>query len=272
MNVPPLARGEVDRWPRVTAIVLAGGSGHRFGEVSAILPKALLTISPDETLLSRLLNQLTAAGIDDIVISTSEQHAGVIKAVVEAYLRCTIVTPEPLSVRVFVNSGHASGPGAALASAVNQCGNVDTLVCLSDICFVSNPFHNLRRAIRESSAKTSVLAVDSLRPGVGGIVSTRHGRVERLVYRSSVEKPPRVRASRRYNWTGTALIAGSAAGVLGRTVGERGEPLEQCFNRMLDASHDFVVVRVGRFINVNSYKDLLRCRHSEFARRRSRSS
>jgi NDP-sugar pyrophosphorylase family protein len=268
MNVSSVARGEVDRWPGVTAIVLAGGSGSRFGEISAILPKALLTISPDETLLSRLLNQLTAAGIDDIVISTSEQYAGVMKAVVEAYLRSTNAAPEQLSVRVFVNSGHASGPGAALASAVNQCGDVDILLCLSDIYFACNPFHDLRRAIRDSSPKVSVLAVDSLRTGVGGIVSTRQGRVERLLYRPTAAQPARLRSSRRYNWTGTALMARSAAGVLGRTVGDRGEPLEECLNRMLDAAHDFVVVRVGRFINVNSYNDLLRCRRTEFVQRR----
>jgi choline kinase len=50
-----------------TAIILAAGVGRRFGDASKDKPKALLEVG-GETLLGRLIRQLRAAGVTEIVV------------------------------------------------------------------------------------------------------------------------------------------------------------------------------------------------------------
>ena len=52
------------------ALILNSGLGSRMGVLTSEHPKCMTEISPRETILSRQLNQLSEAGIRDVVITT----------------------------------------------------------------------------------------------------------------------------------------------------------------------------------------------------------
>lgn len=64
------------------AIILAAGPGQRMLPLTKDMPKALLPIG-NQTLLSRLLTQLTARGVSDIAVVTGFQKARVRQAIEE---------------------------------------------------------------------------------------------------------------------------------------------------------------------------------------------
>ena len=62
----------------MTALILASGVGSRMGALTAQRPKCMTPLPDGETIISRQLRQLTAAGISRIVITTGAL-AGVLK-------------------------------------------------------------------------------------------------------------------------------------------------------------------------------------------------
>ena len=52
------------------ALILNSGLGSRMGVLTSEHPKCMTEISPRETILSRQLNQLAGAGIEEVVITT----------------------------------------------------------------------------------------------------------------------------------------------------------------------------------------------------------
>jgi len=52
------------------AVILNSGSGRRLGELTAHMPKCLLPLAAEETILSRQLRQLTAEGVTEFVMTT----------------------------------------------------------------------------------------------------------------------------------------------------------------------------------------------------------
>ena len=52
------------------ALILNSGLGHRMGILTSEQPKCMTTISATETILSRQLRLLAAAGITEVIITT----------------------------------------------------------------------------------------------------------------------------------------------------------------------------------------------------------
>lgn len=61
----------------VAALILAGGTGTRFGRLGQMLPKTLATIG-DQSILQRLIGQCRDAGIEDIFVLSSKRFAPLI--------------------------------------------------------------------------------------------------------------------------------------------------------------------------------------------------
>src|ERR1700748_739408 len=101
--------------PDVCAVILAGGVATRFGRVAQILPKCFLPVSGDETLLTRMLNQLQEGGFTRAVVSTSPQWVPVFEALIARYRETC-----GCRVRVLSNPAHTAGPLAALSVAVAE--------------------------------------------------------------------------------------------------------------------------------------------------------
>ncbi len=58
-----------DKLP-IKAVIMAGGFGSRLGELTRYVPKPMLKIGQDKSLLEHIINQMVSYGINDIVIST----------------------------------------------------------------------------------------------------------------------------------------------------------------------------------------------------------
>ena len=73
----------------MTALILASGVGSRMGALTAERPKCMTPLPNGETILSRQLRQLCAAGIGKIVITT-----GAFADVLTDYVRSLDISAE----------------------------------------------------------------------------------------------------------------------------------------------------------------------------------
>jgi choline kinase len=64
-------------------MVLAAGPGSRLGELTAEIPKTLLPVDGDRTILDRTLSNLAAVGIEDVLVVTGFAHDRVAERVPE---------------------------------------------------------------------------------------------------------------------------------------------------------------------------------------------
>lgn len=77
------------------ALILNAGLGSRMGVLTSEHPKCMTEVSPSETILSRQLNQLVDAGIEDVVMTT-----GLFNGVLERYCQSLDL---PLRIRFVKN-------------------------------------------------------------------------------------------------------------------------------------------------------------------------
>ena len=159
-------------------LILAGGSGTRFGRLGQVMPKPLMTISITQTPLSRLLDQLAVLPRAGVVVSTAPIWSPSLTSFVERYssTASSCMGSCGPDIRVEVNPAHAAGPVSALDYLVRRHPSRDYLVCLSDIVFVSNPFAQFAGGI----FRNSVLAAP-LQARRGGVVASTSGIVESVV-------------------------------------------------------------------------------------------
>ena len=136
---------ESDGGTFTTAVILAGGRATRFGDLSALLPKSMFVVSPYDTALSRLLSQLVAAGISQIIVSTLPVYAPMFTEFVNAYCRTRLddTLRRYHTISVFPNQRHEDGPIAGLIEVMQRHASERYLVCLADILFESNPMPEL---------------------------------------------------------------------------------------------------------------------------------
>lgn len=234
-----------------TAIVLAGGEGSRVGLVGRLLPKCMLPISSQDTLLSRLLAQLSESGVAQIVVSTSPEHYDLLRVFIK---RVVGVLRFRAEVSLFCDSTHKFGPVPALAEAMRRHPSEAYVLGLADILFTESPF--LRPVVDGDAGGT--LIVSTLESGRGGVASTEHGRVCRLTY--DAKRAVRANGEQVYNWTGAAYFTQRLA----QHAIERGpamihRPLEELFNDAICTGHVLSYAQTGAFVNVNSFDDLLAC-------------
>ncbi|MEY9748888.1 NDP-sugar pyrophosphorylase family protein [Bradyrhizobium japonicum] len=237
------------------ALVLAGGAGTRIGGVGQYLPKGLLPVSQNETLLLRLLQQLREAGICNVAISTSPHHQPLLEAFIQNATRVwrDLKLNADLTVAVYSNEAHRWGPNPALSEAIGFFRRGQpVLLCLADIGFISNPFCRLF----ESERHEMTLLMGPYRETQGGVAHLEGLDVRALYYRwEEAESLDRLDLC---NWTGAALISTT---VLEEFVSicrrAKKAPLEEPLNALIRSG---VIVRhsgVDEFVNVNTFADLL---------------
>ena len=245
------------------AILLAGGEGTRLGQVGRLLPKCLLPISTEETLLSRNVEQLVRAQVKEIVISASPGNFRMIQAFTQPLSR--ELRQQAVNLRVIKNAAHRSGPISALAAILNQNVRPAYLLALADIAFEQNAFTSLGGA----ATTQNVLAVSDREPGRGGIVIVRETHVLALHYRNDAI-PLAKRGT--YNWTGAACFSCRAARVIAVCAASAETPLEFAFSSLLSNSETLRIIKVPKFVNVNNFADLDRARVMVHSTSRSRRS
>lgn len=221
----------------LTAIVLAGGRGARLGRLGRILPKALIAVSPTDTVLTRLLSQLGGAALP-VLVTTNSEDQPLIDAVVRRSLG------EAGGVTVVAETAHALGPVSGLRAALDRVDAERVLVCLSDIVFLSSPFAGGDVLLRDG------LISGPLAEGRSGVVELDGDRVTRVAYRWDDFAPNRTYA----NWSG-ALSARAS---------DLRSALSVCSNETLEDIVQILLENVpltafrapGDFVNLNTTSEL----------------
>jgi hypothetical protein len=227
----------------VCAVILAGGAASRFGGVARVLPKCFLPVSAEETLLTRLLNQLAEAGFAKAAISTSPEWFPVFEALI-ARFRGTGCC------EVLSNPAHAAGPLAALGGAARQIGERRLLLCLPDIFFPENPFPALAAANPDVAALSGCMAGGSMSAPSSGFLTVNRGMVEALTYRRSTGRCDAY-------WPGVALFPQGGIVPLLESMAPGG-PIEELFAAAIAQRVRIGFQPCGPFGNVNTLSEWLR--------------
>ncbi|MEQ8965628.1 MAG: NTP transferase domain-containing protein [Azospirillaceae bacterium] len=230
-----------------TVVVLAGGRGTRMGALGRVLPKSLVSISPDDTSLSRLLGHVDGHGLPSVV-STNLDDAPLIERFVARCAAERSIDPAP---RVIANPAHDIGPVTALSRALEAVETSACAVCLGDIVFAGNPFDTLAPT-GDPAGSDNVVVTSELVPGQGGVIESVDGRVTDAVYR---REDLAVAPDRHYtNWSGMMRLE---TDLLRRAVADAAdEILESVVAAALDhAEVRLAEARIG-FVNINTGGDL----------------
>lgn len=245
-----------------TAVILVGGQASRFGRLGQLIPKGLLPVSEYQTILSRIMDQLIEAQIDQIIISASRENFDFFKCFVKNYIEIGIPVSNS-KVELLLNEKHIYGPLAALGYALSTVNSDSYLLCLGDIFYSANPFIQLVFDIKAGVIRNYLLAYpvsdnESLKEG--GILCT-NGELLAEIYKfffNFLNKHNAYASYKKYLWSGSALFDASVKNDLHDLVCLSQETiLENLFSFSIARERKFYVRAVEKFVNVNSYSDFL---------------
>ena len=222
------------------AVVPAAGRGSRLGELTAVVPKALVTVA-GSALVDRVLHGLHAAGIEPIVIVTG--HRG---DQLEAHLagRDGVVC---------VRQDRLDGTAGAVGVARGHVGDAPFLVTWVDVLAEPRHYHQVTSLLDAGAdAVIGVQAVDD--PYEGAAVYLDGDRVSRVV-----EKPARGTSTTIWNNAGISAFRSVVWPYVDRvSVSERGErEMTSVVSEMIDAGLDVrAAVLEGSIVEVGSAERL----------------
>jgi NDP-sugar pyrophosphorylase family protein len=237
----------------VGAVVMAGGAGTRLGAMGRATPKCLLPLVDGETLLSRLLLQLHAAGIRQIAVCCSSVDHQLICAALETCRGATGYSRDELKAVACTNC--SLGPIPAMAEALEQVSGRWRLLCLGDIHFATEPFSEFVRGNAVSVDGCLLTGTDQMASdGSGsGVVVCERSLVRSIHYRSI--KAIDVSTTQR-RWTGAYFFREELMEDLRAHVAEyRHAPLEDWILRSIERGAVCTWMEAGNFLNVNSAED-----------------
>jgi NDP-sugar pyrophosphorylase family protein len=220
-------------------IILAGGKGTRFGELSKSFPKALLPLA-NTTLLERQIRQSVSSGISQILIVTARSYSPSFRSL-RRY-------PQ---VKIVYRGSDEKSPLHSLYNVLRRyAGKQNILLSLGDIYFRSNPFGIIHQYPKK---KEILLAAAGARPirdlSPGGIVFTKNRKI------ISIIKRPNKDNRKGYRWSGTAIFRNELVTELETYLGSGKQELEEFFEYCRQTNYELTMVRIPDFINVNAMKD-----------------
>jgi len=152
------------------AVILAAGQGTRLLPLTADTPKCLIDVG-GQPILGRMLDALTAAGVERAIVVTGHRSEQV-----DAYLASRGGTPQVATVR---NDLYATTNNAAsLAAAHGAIGGDAFLLCDADVIFSESPLPALLAAPEPCSLvvdRGAALAHEEMKVQID-----RHGLIARL--------------------------------------------------------------------------------------------
>jgi len=223
-------------------IILAGGLGSRMGNLFTVLPKCLLPVSKDDTLLTHVMNHLIRMNLDTIIVSTSEANFDIIRTFVTSLRNIK----KKVDLIVFKNQGHVDGPVAALQKVVSTWEKKSYILSLSDIVFLD------KLLIMPPPNRNWLLCSPRI-TGRSGVVATM-GMFAKHLYYNSTEAPH----EERMNWTGTACFDRRVADILINLSNPSNfTNLEEFINSSIEFGNDWQIVMTSNFVNVNTFQDYL---------------
>lgn len=240
----------------VTAVIMAGGKNSRCGVLGQIPPKCLFPVIGNQTLLTRLLDQLRLGGIRRAVVCCSPESFSLIGPFVTAYRSATSLSEVEVTAICCLDS--RLGPVPALAEALSSVAASWYLVCLADIFFAHAPFASSLRALNEYAAINAwiVTGTDERSQDSSG---TGFVECDGSVVRAVSNQPFRGEqlAGRQIRrWSGSFFFREEMlADLRHRSQQYRDTPLESWVQGLLDRQASCGHIDGGHFVNVNSMQD-----------------
>jgi NDP-sugar pyrophosphorylase family protein len=210
------------------------------------------------------MDQMSSAGIHDIVVSTSPKFHALMEAFVLNYCaeRDRTSTQRSVSIRTVSIAAHAFGPVPAIFEVFRQLGlDRPVLLCLGDLFYPYNPFSSV---VDKRAQQLSYLTVCEYSEHATGAVYVADDKVTSISY----VKPTEDFAAKfpiYCRWTGIAILDPLVAGVIDnlsrREFGNQffHSPIEDLLQDLVLRGCAFSTISSGNFINVNEISDLLRC-------------
>jgi len=241
--------------PDVAAVIMAGGKASRFGMLGQILPKCLFPVG-QQTLLTRLLDQLQCAGVRQMAVGCSPWNVSLIGPILEAYRTGARLTEVSLKVVSCPNSFLGLLP--ALADVLSNISARRYLVCLGDIYFAQGPFGALTRdpEAKDLSAGCLLTGTDEMfNSGLGtGSVACEGADVGAISYQ--LLAPAHLQGRQPRRWTGTFFFREELKADLEQHLAGYGQaPFESWIQGLLDRGTRLQWRDAGSFVNVNSTAD-----------------
>lgn len=245
----------------VLTIILAGGVSIRFGNLGKLMPKAMLPVSGDQTLLSRNLDHLYEAGFKNIVVSTSPQNYKILKLFIDRYKAINNrETLDSYHLELISNKNHKISSLSALCEILTQRKACKYVMCFADIYFYTNPYLLLPH--HANVAETSNWLGVSKNPkgnimGKEGLVLVKNNLCRKLFLK--LPDQSRYGARQLLNWSGITLFNESVTADLIEFNNKIGSSIEEDFiNFCINKGRHFFTYNIDQFINVNSYQDYLK--------------
>jgi NDP-sugar pyrophosphorylase family protein len=240
----------------VAAIIMAGGKSSRFGALGQLLPKCLFPVLPDQTLLTRLADQMRLAGITQAAVCCSPDNAALIKPFLDGYRATSNQSGVDLKAISCPNS--RGGPLPALQEALQSVSARWYLMCLADIFFDQAPFGAFASQLEDNKPFDGCLLTGTdltSRNGCGtGAVACEGPVVRAISYRPFGPAQSIAGPSRR--WSGSFFFRDKLVSDLSEHLGEYQQaPLENWVQGLLDRGAQCRWLEAGPFVNVNSVPD-----------------
>ncbi len=189
----------------ITPFILAGGEGSRMGLYGEYCPKPLM-VAYNQSLLHRNLSFLASAGFHQIIVSTREslyeriyQHVDSISKKDDNF--------QNVNLRVLCNPQHQPGSLEALRWGLDHVTTSWTLMCFSDIFFISNPFGDIYLSDENSDMLGKGPITSEMQLKKGGILYQNNGEVEGIFERPCTD----LRLDISVRWNGIALFKTESA-------------------------------------------------------------
>ena len=237
----------------VGAVVMAGGAGSRLGALGRATPKCLLPLVDGQTLLSRLLLQLHAAGIRQIAVCCASADHSLISRALETCRMLTGHSPDEL--KAVACTSCSRGPIPALAEALEHVSGCWRLLCLGDIHFTAEPFGEFVRGNAVSFDGCLLTGTDQMASdGSGSGVVVCDGSFVRSIRYRPIKSTGVSTTQRR--WTGSYFFREELLADLRAHLADyQHAPFEDWIQRSIERGAVCAWMEAGNFVNVNSAED-----------------
>lgn len=241
---------------KCTTVVLVGGQAKRFGELGFLLPKGLLPVSEEQTLLSRNLDFLVEAGVSKVIISTSPENYSVFQFLLNRYLQLPRISNQNTKIELVQNEAHHYSSLTGFYEISKNLPSEYCMMYLGDMFFLENPLSWLRNSADINLRVNWILScssvtLDDLKRG--GLALVEDGICRELFLKKDSIT---VESQRFHSWSGIALFNEATKCELSQYVNTINSKVEEDFiNYCINRGRIFYNAPLGRFINVNSYSD-----------------
>jgi NDP-sugar pyrophosphorylase family protein len=250
-----------DFYQKAQVIILVGGKATRLSTLGQLIPKALLPISNEQTLLSRIIDQLIEAEFKKIVVSSSLYNFNFFREFIARYklVKEDLIKSYQCEIQILPNDFHHYSPIQAFYYAINQVNSEYYILCLGDIFYFKNPFINLDMYMKKQNQNYLFIHHNSVKSNLkkGGIALVKEELIDKLYYhyQNCLHLNDLIMAS----WSGGAIFNFCVKEDIEDFIKMNNSPiLEDYLNFSIDRGQKFYPIPVEKFINVNNYADFIK--------------